>query len=180
MKRLAWALLALCLLLSGCGRSAAEERYEPFSQALRERHDLCLSAEIRAEYPDRSVQFLLRYEDDPPGCRVTAEEPAEIRGVTAHLNGAQSALGYDSVTLDTGPLDRFGLSPVTALPRLVEALREGHLDSAWEEDGMTVWSLVPDDGLTVQIWLDDGMIPRRAELISQGRVAVFCEIREWK
>ena len=180
MKRLAPLLLVLCLLLSGCGKNAAAERFASFSQALRERDDLCFSAEVRAEYPDRSVHFLLRCEDDPPGFRVTAEAPEEIRGVTVHLNGASSSLGYDSVVLDTGPLDRYGLSPVSAMAKLAEALRGGHLESAWEEDGLTVWELVPDDEASVLVWLNEDLIPLRAELISEGRVSVFCEFREWK
>ena len=179
-KRLAPLLLTLCLLLSGCGRNAAADRFASFSQELRARSDLCFSAEVRAEYSDRSAHFLLRYEDDPPGCRVTALSPEEIRGVTVRLNGAQSALGYDSVVLDTGPLDRYGLSPVSAMAKIAEALREGHLESAWEEGGLTVWELVPDDEAAVLIWLDEDLLPQRAELVSEGRVTVFCEFREWK
>lgn len=180
MRKLRPLLLTLCLLLAGCGKNAAAERFAPFSEALCARSDLCFSAEVRAEYPDRSARFLLSYADDAPGCRVTVLEPAEIRGVTVHLDGASASLGYDSVVLDTGALDRYGLSPASALAKLVSALRTGHLASAWEEDGLTVWELVPDDTLTVQIWLTEDMIPVRAELISEGRAAVYCEFRDWK
>ena len=111
---------------------------------------------------------------------MTVLEPAEIRGVTVHLDGAGSSLGYDSVVLDTGALDRYGLSPASALAKLVSALRTGHLESAWEEDGLTVWDLVPDDTLTVRVWLNEELIPVRAELISEGRTSVYCEFRDWK
>lgn len=182
MKRLRPLLLLclLCLLLAGCGKNPAADRYAPFSEALGARGDLRFTAAVRAEYPDRTARFTLCYADESEGYSVTVSEPEEIRGVTVHLNGASSSLGYDSVVLDTGALDRYGLSPTTALTRLVEALRTGHLESAWEEDGLTVWQLVPDDALTVQVWLSGEGIPVRAELISEGRVAVFCEILDWK
>ena len=180
MKRFCPLLLVLCLLLSGCGKNAAAERYAPFSEALAARGDLSFAAELRAEYPDRTVSFTLAYEDDEPGCRVTVLAPESIRGVCAHLNGSESALGYDSVVLDTGALDRYGLSPCSALPRLAEALRDGHLESAWEEDGQTVWELTSDDTLRVQVRLNEELIPVHAELISDGRVRVFCDIIEWK
>lgn len=180
MKRLSPLLLALCLLLCGCGRNAAAERFSPFSEALAARGDLRFTAEVRAEYPDRTARFTLSYADEAPGCCVSVTEPEEIRGVSVHLNGASSALGYDGVVLDTGALDRYGLSPAAAPAKLVEALREGHLEAAWEEGGMTVWELTPDDALTVRVRLNEDVIPVYAELVSEGRVCVFCDILDWK
>lgn len=180
MKRLCPLLLTLCLLLGGCGRNLAADRYETFSEELRAKDAIRMTAEVRADYPDRSVSFTLRCEQNGEGSSVSVLAPEEIRGVTVHLDGAASALGYDSIVIDTGPLDRYGLSPVGALPRLIDALREGHLESAWEEDGQTVWQLVPDDELTVQVWLDGDLTPVYAELISEGRVVVCCDISEWK
>ena len=171
---------AAALLLSGCGKNAAADRFAPFSEALCGRADLSFTADVRAEYSDRSALFMLEYADEGEGCRVMVLAPEGIRGVTAHLNGAEAALGYDSILLDAGSLDRYGLSPTTALPRLVEALRQGHLETAWAEDGLTVWELRPDDTLSIQVWLDENLTPKRAELISEGRVAVYCEITNWK
>ncbi len=180
MKRLVLLLLLLpCLLLGGCGQNDAAARFAPFSEALAARSDLCFTAALRAEYPDRSAAFTLRYEDSAPGSVVTVLQPEEIRGVSVHLDGAESALGYDAITLDTGALDRYGLSPACAPARLVQALREGHLESAWEEDGLTVWELIVDDGQSVCVWLSEALVPQRAELISDGRVTVFCEILDW-
>ena len=68
---------------------------------------------------------------------------------------------------------------LSALPALTLALREGHLESAWTEGELTVWELVADDHLTVQVWLDDELRPQRAELISEGRVSVFLELSDW-
>ena len=89
-------------------------------------------------------------------------------------------LQYDTVVLDTGALDNFGLSPMSSLPVLLGAMRTGHLDSHWEENGMTVLQLEPEDELKCRVWFEsESMTPTQAELISQGRVTVYMEISDW-
>ena len=106
--------------------------------------------------------------------------PELIKGVRARLEDGSSCLEYSGVMLETGKLDRYGLTPMSALPALVKALREGHLDACWTEDGKTVLQLIADDCLTATVWLESGsMTPMRAELSSDGRVRVFCTITDW-
>ena len=63
---------------------------------------------------------------------------------------------------------------------VVKALREGHMDSCWTEGDSTVLRLIAEDTLTADVWMDgESMIPRRAELISDGQVRVFCTISNW-
>ena len=100
--------------------------------------------------------------------------------MSVHLGPDGAQLRFEEVSLDTGPLDRYGLSPLSALPALTRALREGHLESAWAEGDLTVWELIAGDHLTVQVWLDEALTPQRAELISDGRVSVFLEISDWE
>lgn len=181
MKRLCPFLLALCLLLGGCGASKAGEEYQSFAGDLSARSDLAFTAELRAEYEDKTLSYTLSYREDAEGCTVTVLAPETIKGVKAHLRAGGSQLEYDTVVLDTGALDRYGLSPLSALPTLVDTLRCGHLDSAWEEDGQTVWQLIADDNLSVQVWLEgESLTPVHAELISDGRVTVFCDISDWR
>ena len=179
MKRLCLCLLGLALLLAGCGggREAAER--ETFAEALNARRDLRFTAAVRAEYPGKTVRYRLSYEEDEAGCTLRVLEPEEIAGVALRLDAAGAQLRFEGVSLDPGPLDRYGLSPASALPALVGALRGGQLESAWTEGEETVWELAADDELTVEVWLDGELTPRRAELISEGRVAVYVEIADW-
>lgn len=179
MKRLSLCLLCLLLLLTGCGSSRAAEQRKEFAERLSAAQSLRFTAGIRAEYPDKTVQYRLSCEEDGESCTLRVLEPEEIAGITLRLAPDGAQLCLDDLCLDTGPLDRYGLSPVSALPALTEALRNGHLESRWTEGELLVWELVPSDELIVRVWLDGDLTPQRAELISDGRVSVYCEIEDW-
>lgn len=178
-KALLPVLLLLSLLLSACGDGAARSRFEAFSGSLRERESLSFTAELHAEYPDRSDDFTLAYAKDPAGEQVSVLAPELIRGISARRETGSTALIYEGLILDLGPLDAYGLTPTSALPRLVETLTEGHMDSYWESDGLRVYRLICDDHLSASVWFDSDMRPRRAELESDGNLRVFCEISDW-
>lgn len=181
MKRLCLpVLLAFCLLLTGCGSKAAKKQFEKFSEELAGSAALSFTAQMRAEYEDKTVQFTLQYEKDETGCAVTVLAPELIAGVKARVAGGDTALEYDGMIIDTGTLDSYGLTPMSALPVLVQAMTAGHLDSYWQENGMTVMQLIPNDHLTATVWFEGGsLVPVRAELISEGRVTVSCDIESW-
>lgn len=182
MKRILLPLLlCLCLLLTGCGKSRAETAYESFAERLNSAESLSFTALLRAEYERKTARFTLSYTEDGTGGRVTVLAPELIRGVSAHVAPGGTALEYDSVVLDTGSLDSFGLSPLSSMPILAKALRGAHVDSAWDEDGKHCVQLEPQDGMRCTVWFEpESMTPLRAELISDGRVTVVLEIRDWE
>lgn len=177
MKKLVLPLLlALSLLLGGCGKQNAA-RYESFAGELRERSDLELTAELRAEYDDRSMSFTLRYTDEPDGgCCVEVLEPEIIRGVKARLSAEGASLGFESVSVDTGDDGGTGLSPMGALPLLVRALRSAPLDSAWTEEGRLAVRLIPEDGIELCVLFDADMKPDYAEISHEGKTVLFADI----
>ena len=180
MKRFCALLLLCCLLLTGCGGDKVKESYQKFADGLNARTDLSFTAEIRAEYEDKSCQFTLQYSEDSRGSTVEILSPGLVKGIRARLENGSSCLEYSGVMLETGELDRYGLTPMSALPALVKALREGHMDSFWMEGDSTVLRLIAEDTLTADVWMDsESMIPRRAELLSDGQVRVFCTISNW-
>ena len=171
-------LLVLSLLLGGC-TNKNEARFRAFSEELRSRSDVDLTAELRAEYDDRSCSFTLRCtEDGSGGCTVEVLEPELIRGVRAHLNADGTKLLYDSISVDTGE-GGSALSPMGALPLLLRALREGALDSAWREDGCLAVRLVPEDEIGVTVLFDADMRPDRAEIDSGGKTVLFVDVTEF-
>ena len=172
-------LLAAALLLGGCANKA-EARFRDFSGELRARDDLDVTAEVRAEYDDRSCSFTLRYTEDGGGaCTVEVLEPELIRGVKARLSADGTRLIYDSVVVDTGDDGGTGLSPMGALPLLMRALRGGALDSVWKEDGCLAVRLVPEDGTGVTVIFDERTQPAYAEIDHEGTTVLFIDISEF-
>ena len=173
-------LLICCLTLTACSRSRSEEAVRDFAVRLNETETLSFTAGVRAEYAKKTARFTLRYEEDETGGHVTVLAPELIQGISAHVSPGSTTLEYDTVVLDTGSLDSLGLSPLSSLPAAVRAMRLGHIDSVWEEDGRRVAQFEPDDQLRCTVWFEkDAMRPVRAELMTDGRVTVYLEFRDW-
>lgn len=180
MKKLCLPLLtALCLLLSGCGTGSAKAALEELSAQLENCTALSFTADVRAEYEHKTARFTLRYQEDRDGGLVTVIAPELIAGVSARIEPGTTKLEYDSVVLDTGSLDNFGLSPLSSMPLLVQSIRTGHPASCRTEGDFTVIELEPDDGLRCTVWFDSAMTPARAELARDGRVILYLEINDW-
>ena len=170
--------MAAALLLGGCANKN-EARFRDFSDGLRDRGDLTVTAEARAEYDERSCSFTLRCTEDADGCTVEVIEPELIRGVKARMSADGAQLVYDSVAVDTGDDGGTGLSPMGALPLLLRTLREGALDSAWKENGSTAVRLVPEDDIAVTVLFDADMKPETAEIEHDGKGVLFLDITEF-
>lgn len=172
-------LLAAALLLSGCGRKD-EARFDAFAAELRERGDLVITAEVRAEQEDSTCSFTLRYADGADGgCVVEVIEPELIRGVRARVSADGTKIVYDSVAVDTGDDGGTGLSPMGALPLLVRALRNGSPDSVWKESGELAVRLVPEDDVDVTVLFDAEMTPQYAEIAHDGKAVLFIKIADF-
>ena len=122
-------IAALSLLLTGCGSGSAKKEFEAFQAELSARESLEFSSALTAIYEDKNVDFTLAYEKDGDSCLVTVLEPKMVEGIRARISGGGTAVEYEGIMLDTGRLDDYGLSPMTALPMLVEAMTTAHADS---------------------------------------------------
>ena len=171
-------LLLLALWMSGCGQ-AQQNKYESFAEELSSRESLSFTAELTAVYPTRSAEFSLRYNLDGEEQRITVLSPGRISGIQASVERGKTQLAYDGLILDTGDLNDFGLSPMSALPVLIDTMCNGHVDAVWEEDELSVVKLLYDDHTTAQVWFTEEMIPVRAELFSDGVLKIQCEIDNW-
>lgn len=182
MKRLYLpVLLICCLLLSACASRSAEARYQGFAQSVEEADALSLEAGIRAEYEDRTLEFRLRCERDGEGCTVSVLAPETMAGIRARLTEGSSTLAYESLVIDTGDLDAYGLSPVNALPLLLGTMAGGHLESCWTEAGQEAFQLIADDHLSATVYFEpETMTPQEAELFSDGHLRVACQIESWE
>ena len=173
-------VLLLSLLLSGCGVKKEEQQLRDFSASLNSRSDLGFVGKLRCEYEDRAVNFTLQYRQSEDGCEISVLQPEEIEGLSVKLDKNGSVLEYDELFINTGELDRFGLSPLSALPMLVNTLKSSFMDCVRSEGNLTVYTLIPADDIQVDVSFDSDMKPVHAELISDGKVRVFCDIESWR
>ena len=181
MKRCLPLLLLCCLLLTACGEDRVKLRWEERSAELAAQDPLAFTAALTASYPDKTDRFTLSYEKAGGEETVTVKDPANIAGLRARVLDGSTALVFDGLILDTGPLDDYGLTPMTALRLLAEMLTAGHLDSWSREDGGLCLELVRDDHLRARVWVtEDSLTPTGAQLISDGRVTVDCTINDWR
>ncbi len=177
-------MMILCLLLGGCGAGAEEEA----SQLRDFYHDMegcTMEAELFCTQNDREWTAQLRCDYMPEGeSTVEVLAPDTIAGVKAVLEDGSYALEYEDLALNAGYVSGQQISPMTLLPRLMGALRDGWLleenEELWEETPclrLTVDQSGLQDGKIVStLWLrqEDGT-PVRGEVAVDGEIILTAE-----
>lgn len=183
MKKVVPIFLAV-LLLAGCQGNSVDSdaaavnlRTEYLAAAA-----ITATAAVTADYGQRAYDFTLAYAWSPGEATVTVLEPEIVAGVKAAIKDGETALVFDGVSLDTGELDDEGLSPVSALPALFEALRSAYIaETAYEEEG-TVLRITfrdpengPNVGREVILWTDAATgVPTHGEILVDGYRVINC------
>lgn len=118
-------MIALCLLLCGCG--AEEVTAETLRQIHRETAGCEMVAEIYCSAEDLLWEGTLRCDYQAAGeSTVEVIAPEIIAGVKA-IVGEDLSFVYEGEIFDVAPLSSEELTPADCLPRMMGALREGWL-----------------------------------------------------
>ncbi len=177
MKRL--LPFALCLfLLCGCADDGKVQLAE-FTKIVSSAENISFTACVAAQYDDKTAEFTLVYEQTENGASVSVAEPELLSGIRAELTGEELSLEFDGAILDIGTLDDAELSPMSSLPLIVRAMREGHPELSWVEGDMIAARLVPSDDYVVTLWIDSSLTPRSAEISYKEHTVVMAEISDW-
>ena len=132
-------------------------------------------------------QYELAVAVDGEETTLTLSAPDTVAGITARVTGQGGQLEYDGLSVETGPLDPEGLSPVSAVPALLEGARSGYIVScALEEDG-TLLRMdcgdpegTPGTGSEVSLWFDTSTHAlSRGEISVDGFRAILCEFTDF-
>lgn len=186
-------VLMISLLLSGCG--TAEGTIGLQEQALIIRGSYLESAgctaklNVTADYGQRVYTYTADVTVTGEETVLTVTQPQELAGVTARMIGAQSRLEYDGAILETGPLDAEGLTPLRAVPALLECARSGFIDncaaeSLGEMDALRVLCRDPErpagQGRETTLWFDvqTGALVR-GEIAVDGYRVILCEFLQF-
>ena len=175
-KRILLLFWSVLLPLSACTTESEEARFGRFRDSLADAA-VTVEAEVTARDGDAVTAFTLRCAETPDGCDLEVLAPAEIAGVRAHVDASGAEMAFDDVILPM-PQAKDTVSPLLALPTVLEAARSGHLDLVWEENGL-ICQLVPDDDIAVRLTLKDDNTPAAAEVAFNGHTCVFCTITSW-
>ncbi|MDO4749465.1 MAG: hypothetical protein Q4A39_01350 [Eubacteriales bacterium] len=182
-RTILFALMMSLLLMGGCGRVQAEEKFEDWQEELREEESFSFSAKIAADSGENVLRYeaTARWEDGETCVELTA--PEVLAGVTLRMSDDTAFLEYDGVSLELGKLPGAGMSPAAVLPLAAKALRDGHLlsSAAVREDGVTqiVCELACEWG-ELTVWMEgEPLMPVHAELSVDGQTVVTCEFIAW-
>lgn len=179
-------MMALCLL-SGCGDGAEEE--SNLQMPYQNMSGCTMRAELSCEQEGLLWEGELECDYCPEGeSRIRVLAPETIAGVTAVVDGGTRRLEYEDLCLDIGDLSPEEISPMEALPQLMDALREGWLleenEEEWED--IPCWRVEldqtgPQGGKILStLWLktEDGT-PLRGEIAVEGERIFTAEFTEF-
>ena len=173
-QRLFAALMILPLLLAACGASGDEEKVTAFCDTLQNQTVSC-EAEILSRIGGESETFALSCAESEQGSEITLRAPETLSGVTAHV-GADASLSFDGLVI---PVPAEGLSPLSAVPTLLNALRRGHLDLVWREGDTLTAQIIQTDDLAVRVYFSPEGLPAAASFIDRGTETITCTITQW-
>lgn len=178
--------LFLAAALCGCGEENGDNQQTlDLREAFISMESCSGSMDVTADYGQRVYEYTVEFSGDGSGgMNLVLTAPEEVAGITAHITQGQTALEFDGVALETGPLNQAGLSPLDALPAFVSAMQNGYLaESGRELMGETeLLRLVfrepdrsPGQGLETVLWFDkERNTLHQGELRSDGYTVVRC------
>ena len=190
VRKLLLCVLMTTLLLTGCGGSSGSEA-EKLALDIRSRYlalETCTAqASITADYGQRVYQYELTAEVSKDETLLTLTAPETVAGVTARVSGEDSVLEFDGMSVETGPLNEDGLTPVSALPALLETVRSGYITACTlEEDGALLRVDFGDpeqnsgSGTETALWFDaETYALTRAEISADGFRVISCAFSEF-
>lgn len=165
-------------LLSGCAsggkdKAAFENWRADFLSA--ETHEI--TAVVTCTGNDSVSEYTLSYKQTDEGEFVEVLDDELIAGVTAHIANNKTELLFDGVVLETGSSLDGSLSPVSALPKLMDGLTEGYVKttSRQKKDGeeLLVTELELADATRIAIWqIQNSMEPVFATIRSGESVDI--------
>ena len=113
------AALLLTALLCACAAAPDEgQRTLDLRAAFLAAPGCSGQMDLVADYGERVYEYAAAFETDEAGTlSIALTAPEEVAGITATVAQGQTALRFDGVRLETGPLDPTGLSRWTRCPR---------------------------------------------------------------
>ncbi len=178
-------LMILALLLGGCGEEKALERdFQEARSRWQAAENLGFTAEICAELGEGVFNCSLRCTHGGGETVVEILSPEGIAGIKARLSEGETRLEYDGIILALGDPMVGESSPLAAMPLIISALLEGHVNYIWteteDERSLAAAEVYVDENTSLSLWFQrENFALTHAELVSGGRAVVKCQITDF-
>ena len=176
MKKVVIFILALSLLLCGCGRKE-ESAVRELQRRWAEAEQITAQAEIVLHLDGTARSFTVAVVWEPAGATTTILAPEAVAGISATVSGEEMVLRYEGAALSV-PVPAV-LSPAVCVPYLVRAVAAGYLLEYGSEtiDGLdcirAAFDTTAPDGTKIlcTVWLErQSGAPNYAEFSTDGVV----------
>ena len=134
MRKAMLFALMLTLLLTACG---GEEERDPASELQAAYAGLAaatLEADITCHYDDETRTYTMLCDYTPGSSTVNVLAPEELAGISATVAKGELTLSCEDVSMDAGSYSAAAISPVAALPKLMEAAAAGYVSQQSVEE----------------------------------------------
>ena len=175
-------LMIISLLLGGCRENDKLQReLDGAREEWAAANSLSFTASVTAELSDSVFECVLECTKSEETLVVEIKSPENIAGIRARLSEGKTELEYDGLILAVGDPMKGEISPLSAMPIIMQALTEGHAMRIWpERDGeqeMLCAEVYVSESDCAKLWFDrENCNFVHAELVSDGRAVVKCEI----
>lgn len=152
-------------------------------QNLQRSKGCTFQAQITADYKEELYQFQLECSSDELGnVTFTVISPETIAGISGRIDDAGGKLTFDDKMLAFPVLAEGLITPVSAPWVFIKTLRSGYITSAGS-DGEDIHATINDSfeeqALQLDFWFDGENVPKRCEIIWQGRRILSMNVEEF-
>lgn len=176
-------LMMTLLLLTGCGEREArlEQSFASFREAVTMAEHISATVELTVSSGSAAADYTLQVEYDGQTTELEILQPELLAGVKAVAKQGQAEIAYESVRLGAGPIDQDGLTPVSAVPAILDAMQSGYRELIWWEEPYIAARLHIGETSVLTLWLEeDTLTPVTAEIASGGLTVLTCTFTHWE
>ena len=182
-KAIVSALMMTLLLLPGCGEREArlEKGFETLRKAVTVAEDIRFQAAMTADYGQSVSEYELAASYDGRETTLEILAPELIKGIKASAQRGETTVSYDGVILGAGPLDEEGLTPMSAIPVMLDAMASAYVELLWWDGDYIAARLYVGESSVLTLWLDGNtFVPVAGEIAADGRTVIACRIDGWE
>jgi len=183
MRRIA-AVMWVVLLLAGCsGADLKLDRAMALREKLLAAAGCSFDAVVTADYGNLSYTFSMQCSTDDQGnLRFSVVKPETISGISGKVSATGGKLTFDDKVLAFDLMADGLVTPVSAPWVLIKTLRSGYLTSCGQEGEylrLSIDDSYADDALHLDIWLGEGDLPVRGDILWKGRRLLSIQVENF-